>query len=57
MRPWECPRCRKINAPWLNQCFCQPTQPQVPETLPPTKPAPAVEVTSTGSWVLRMDDP
>lgn len=19
---WECPRCRKINAPWLAQCPC-----------------------------------
>ena len=23
-KPWECPRCNKINAPWLAQCTCQP---------------------------------
>lgn len=21
-QPWECPRCHKINAHWLPQCFC-----------------------------------
>lgn len=21
-QPWECPRCHKINAHWLAQCFC-----------------------------------
>lgn len=31
MRPWECPRCRKINSPWLNQCFCSPAE--VPTTV------------------------
>lgn len=31
MKPWECPRCKKINAPWINQCFCGPTI--VPETI------------------------
>lgn len=20
--PWECPRCNKINAPWLPHCYC-----------------------------------
>lgn len=20
--PWECPRCHKINAGWVPQCFC-----------------------------------
>lgn len=22
--PWECPRCKTINAPWLSQCTCKP---------------------------------
>ena len=22
--PWECPRCKIINAPWLSQCTCKP---------------------------------
>lgn len=21
---WECPRCHKINAPWMQHCDCQP---------------------------------
>lgn len=21
---WECPRCGRINAPWMNQCTCEP---------------------------------
>jgi hypothetical protein len=21
---WECPRCKKINAPWKNSCDCNP---------------------------------
>lgn len=56
MKPWICPRCLKVNAPWLNQCFCGPTI--VPETLPPTKPEKVkdIEVTETGSWVLHIDD-
>lgn len=81
MKPWECPRCRKVNAPWLNQCFCVP--PAVPATLPPTPvdnlpnklvvppgeygygpittpqwkcERGSIELTNTGSWVLRMDD-
>lgn len=23
-KPWECPRCKTINAPWLSQCTCKP---------------------------------
>lgn len=23
--PWECPRCKVINAPWVAQCTCKPT--------------------------------
>ena len=23
-KPWECPRCRKWNAPTNPQCFCKP---------------------------------
>ena len=22
--PWECPRCKTVNAPWLSQCTCKP---------------------------------
>jgi hypothetical protein len=22
--PWECPRCKRINAPFNPACFCQP---------------------------------
>lgn len=22
--PWECPRCKVINAPWVAQCTCRP---------------------------------
>jgi hypothetical protein len=22
--PWECPRCKVINAPWVAQCTCHP---------------------------------
>lgn len=22
--PWECPRCKVINAPWVAQCTCSP---------------------------------
>jgi len=22
---WECPRCHKINAPWMSSCDCPPT--------------------------------
>lgn len=25
-KPWECPRCRKINAPNCPQCFCTPVK-------------------------------
>lgn len=21
-QPWECPRCKKMNAPWMQQCCC-----------------------------------
>lgn len=24
MGAWECPRCHMINAPWVEQCNCQP---------------------------------
>ncbi len=24
--PWECPRCNKINAPWLPHCYCVPKE-------------------------------
>lgn len=45
---WECPRCRKVNSPWLAQCLCSPPREvivptqnfgvsfKVPKTLPPT---------------------
>lgn len=23
-RAWECPRCSVVNAPWLDQCDCEP---------------------------------
>jgi hypothetical protein len=22
---WECPRCKKINAPWKGSCDCEPS--------------------------------
>ena len=25
--PWECPRCKRINAAWLDHCDCKPEQP------------------------------
>ena len=25
-KPWECPRCHKINAPWVEYCDCEPEQ-------------------------------
>lgn len=27
---WECPRCNKINSPYLTQCTCYPEQVQIP---------------------------
>lgn len=24
--PWECPRCKTINAPWVAQCTCKPEE-------------------------------
>lgn len=27
---WQCPRCKKINAPTLMQCFCNAYQPYIP---------------------------
>lgn len=64
-RPWECPRCCKVNAPWMNQCLCGPLAwpnqqlSAVPATLPPT-PLP-LRVTDAqrlpdGSFELRMDE-
>lgn len=26
MKPWECPRCHRINAPWAAQCTCSAEQ-------------------------------
>lgn len=23
---WLCPRCKRINAPWISQCFCNDNQ-------------------------------
>lgn len=46
---WVCPRCKKVNAPWLAQCYCGPDP--VPATLPG-----GIRVTQNGSWELRMDD-
>lgn len=23
-QPWECPRCNRINAPWMSFCLCLP---------------------------------
>lgn len=23
---WLCPRCKRINAPWISQCLCKDTQ-------------------------------
>ena len=25
-KPWECPRCHRINAPWVERCNCEPKQ-------------------------------
>ncbi len=55
MRPWLCPRCKKMNAPWLNQCFCGPDP--TPITDPNLTPTiPGIRVTANGSWEMRMDD-
>jgi len=41
--PWECPRCVRVNAPWMDQCMCLPGTPRLtvdfvaPRTLPPTE--------------------
>ena len=23
---WVCPRCKRVNAPWVSQCDCKPSQ-------------------------------
>ena len=25
-RGWECPRCNRVNAPWISACSCEPAQ-------------------------------
>ena len=25
-KPWECPRCGKVHAPWVEHCDCKPRQ-------------------------------
>lgn len=31
--PWECPRCKTINAPWLSQCTCKPVEKHISEII------------------------
>ena len=41
MKPWICPRCSMVNAPWVSQCNCVPdvNPPYVePVLLPYTQP-------------------
>lgn len=45
MKPWECPRCGTINAPWTSSCTCRPKTPPLPPLpapdgahVPPAKP-------------------
>lgn len=41
MQPWECTRCRKMNAPHASQCTCGPAtvMPGEPVLTPPAKPS------------------
>jgi hypothetical protein len=60
-RPWECPRCNKMNAPWLNQCFCGPlnvptTDPSLRVTQPGALRVTDARVLPDGSFELRMDE-
>ena len=41
LKGWECPRCRAINGPLVNQCTCRPGSsfvPYIPPTQPPLTP-------------------
>lgn len=59
MWPWLCPRCTRMNAPWLAQCYCGPIP--APITEPPTAlPQPMRVVDGErkpdGSFILTMQD-
>ena len=28
---WECPRCRRVNAPWMSSCNCRSTREEEPQ--------------------------
>lgn len=61
MMPWCCPRCKKMNAPWLNQCFCGPepvptTDPNLVPTVPGTFRVTDARRLDDGSFELRMDE-
>lgn len=43
MKPWECPRCGKINAPWAAQCTCSPKAPESAPAAPPSPKKPKIE--------------
>ncbi|HEX4044676.1 MAG TPA: hypothetical protein VHZ76_03305 [Gammaproteobacteria bacterium] len=46
-KPWECPRCEKINAPWLPHCYCVPKEKSQDERL--------CEIIGE-KWVLMFSD-
>lgn len=43
---WVCPRCGKVNAPWVLQCTCTSKEPIVPTWNPPISPS----VAKPGVW-------
>ena len=43
---WICPRCGKVNAPWVPQCVCAPKEPTAPVWDPPVGPS----VARPGIW-------
>jgi hypothetical protein len=45
---WECPRCHRINAPFVAQCTCEPRDFQPFAPYEPSKTAPAR--TNTPYW-------
>ena len=46
---WECPRCGKINAPWVSQCDCPKTQYTVTTTWDPKTTTP-INPPAKPSW-------
>jgi len=52
-QPWECPRCRRINAPFNPACFCNPENEQKKETETFEKTSSKAETLSSRSLGYR----